>query len=46
VLAHEAAEIDKGAGIAMCCTFGDLTDAMWWRELQLPMRRWSGATGG
>ena len=26
VLAHHAAEPDKGAGIAMCCTFGDLTD--------------------
>ena len=26
VLAHPAAEPDKGAGIAMCCTFGDLTD--------------------
>lgn len=22
----------------MCCTFGDLTDVTWWRELQLPMR--------
>jgi valyl-tRNA synthetase len=38
VLPHRAAEMDKGAGIAMCCTFGDLTDVMWWRELQLPMR--------
>src|SRR5215203_156414 len=38
VLAHEAAEPDKGAGIAMCCTFGDLTDVTWWRELQLPAR--------
>lgn len=38
VLAHAAAEPDKGAGIAMCCTFGDLTDVMWWRELNLPMR--------
>ncbi|GAA1392982.1 valine--tRNA ligase [Luteococcus peritonei] len=38
VLAHSAAEKDKGAGIAMCCTFGDLTDVIWWRELQLPMR--------
>ncbi|MDN5797612.1 MAG: valine--tRNA ligase, partial [Intrasporangium sp.] len=38
VLAHHAAEMDKGAGIAMCCTFGDLTDVMWWRELQLPTR--------
>jgi valyl-tRNA synthetase len=38
VLAHRAAEMDKGAGIAMCCTFGDLTDVIWWRELQLPIR--------
>jgi valyl-tRNA synthetase len=38
VLAHPAAEMDKGAGIAMCCTFGDLTDVMWWRELRLPIR--------
>ncbi|HSU34818.1 MAG TPA: valine--tRNA ligase [Propionibacteriaceae bacterium] len=38
VLPHEAAEPDKGAGIAMCCTFGDLTDVTWWRELQLPAR--------
>ncbi|WP_040162925.1 valine--tRNA ligase [Nigerium massiliense] len=38
VLAHPAAEPDKGAGIAMCCTFGDLTDVTWWRELRLPTR--------
>ncbi|MDR1768138.1 MAG: valine--tRNA ligase, partial [Propionibacteriaceae bacterium] len=38
VLAHPAAEPDKGAGIAMCCTFGDMTDVQWWRELQLPTR--------
>ena len=38
VLAHPAAEPDKGAGIAMCCTFGDLTDVQWWRELALPTR--------
>jgi valyl-tRNA synthetase len=38
VLAHHAAEPDKGAGIAMCCTFGDLTDVQWWRELRLPAR--------
>ena len=38
VLAHRAAEPDKGAGIAMCCTFGDLTDVLWWRELRLPTR--------
>jgi valyl-tRNA synthetase len=38
VLAHHLAEPEKGAGIAMCCTFGDLTDVQWWRELQLPVR--------
>jgi len=45
VLAHTAAEPDKGAGIAMCCTFGDLTDVMWWRELQLPVRTLIGRDG-
>ncbi len=38
VVAHHLAEMDKGTGIAMCCTFGDLTDVQWWRELQLPVR--------
>ena len=37
-MAHPLAEIDKGSGILMCCTFGDLTDVIWWRELQLPTR--------
>lgn len=45
VLAHAAAEKDKGAGIAMCCTFGDLTDVQWWRELQLPVRTVIGRDG-
>ncbi|MBA2444075.1 MAG: valine--tRNA ligase [Nocardioidaceae bacterium] len=45
VLAHPAAEPDKGAGIAMCCTFGDLTDVQWWRELQLPVRTIIGRDG-
>jgi valyl-tRNA synthetase len=45
VLAHEAAEPDKGAGIAMCCTFGDLTDVQWWRELNLPVRTVMGRDG-
>ncbi|SDH34126.1 valyl-tRNA synthetase [Nonomuraea jiangxiensis] len=38
VLAHRLAEPDKGTGIAMICTFGDVTDVTWWRELQLPTR--------
>ena len=38
VHAHPLAEPDKGTGIAMICTFGDLTDVIWWRELDLPAR--------
>ena len=38
VVAHHLAEPDKGSGIAMICTFGDLNDVIWWRELQLPTR--------
>ncbi|WP_432478805.1 valine--tRNA ligase [Nocardioides sp. GXQ0305] len=45
VVAHHLAEPDKGAGIAMCCTFGDLTDVTWWRELDLPVRTLIGRDG-
>ncbi|MDX6372635.1 MAG: valyl-tRNA synthetase [Nocardioidaceae bacterium] len=45
VIAHHLAEMDKGAGIAMCCTFGDLTDVTWWRELDLPVRTVIGRDG-
>jgi valyl-tRNA synthetase len=45
VVAHPLAEMDKGAGIAMCCTFGDLTDVIWWRELDLPVRTIVGRDG-
>jgi len=38
VVAHRLASPDKGSGIAMICTFGDVTDVIWWRELQLPIR--------
>lgn len=45
VLAHPGAERERGAGIAMCCTFGDLTDVQWWRELKLPTRTIIGRDG-
>jgi valyl-tRNA synthetase len=45
VLAHTAAEPDKGSGMVMCCTFGDLTDVVWWRELQLANRTIIGRDG-
>ncbi|QKJ19350.1 valine--tRNA ligase [Microbacterium hominis] len=45
VLAHHLAQKDKGTGIAMICTFGDVTDIVWWRELDLPNRTILGADG-
>jgi len=38
VKAHALADPTKGSGIAMICTFGDITDVTWWRELALPVR--------
>ncbi|MQA28952.1 MAG: valine--tRNA ligase [Luteitalea sp.] len=38
VRAHALADPQKGSGIAMICTFGDITDVTWWRELNLPVR--------
>ncbi len=38
VLTHPLVEPDKGTGLVMVCTFGDLTDVVWWRELGLPVR--------
>ncbi len=38
VKAHTLADPEKGTGVAMICTFGDLTDVTWWRELQLDAR--------
>ena len=45
VLAHPLAQQDKGSGIAMICTFGDVTDIIWWRELDLPNRTIIGRDG-
>ena len=38
IRAHALADPEKGTGIAMICTFGDVTDVTWWRELSLPVR--------
>ncbi|MEX0985386.1 MAG: valine--tRNA ligase [Actinomycetota bacterium] len=38
VVAHALADPDKGTGAAQICTFGDVTDVVWWRELGLPAR--------
>jgi valyl-tRNA synthetase len=45
VLAHRLADPAKGTGLAMVCTFGDLTDVTWWRDLDLPARPVLGPDG-
>ena len=45
VLSHRLADPEKGSGIAMICTFGDVTDVIWWRELDLPVRTVIGRDG-
>ncbi|MSX93094.1 MAG: class I tRNA ligase family protein, partial [Actinobacteria bacterium] len=45
ILAHHLADPEKGTGIAMICTFGDITDVTWWRELNLPSRALLGFDG-
>ncbi len=38
VHAHPLADPEKGTGLVMVCTFGDLTDVTWWRDLALETR--------
>lgn len=45
IVAHHLAQPDKGTGVAMICTFGDVTDVVWWRELDLPNRAILGFDG-
>lgn len=45
VKAHHLAQQDKGTGLAMVCTFGDVTDVVWWRELDLETRPILGPDG-
>jgi len=37
ILADTLADPNKGTGIVMCCTFGDQTDVIWWRNHELPL---------
>ena len=45
ILAHHLADPEKGTGVAMICTFGDVTDVTWWRELNLPSHALIGFDG-
>lgn len=45
IFASEAVEKDKGTGILMICTFGDVMDVEWWRQQKLPLRQVIGRNG-
>jgi valyl-tRNA synthetase len=45
ILAHRLADPAKGTGLVMVCTFGDMTDVTWWRDLQLETRPVIGRDG-
>jgi valyl-tRNA synthetase len=45
ILTHPLVDPEKGTGLVMVCTFGDLTDVVWWRELGLPVRSVLGVDG-
>ena len=38
VLADERVDMEKGTGIVMCCTFGDMTDMEWQKAYNLPIK--------
>ncbi|MCP2322500.1 valyl-tRNA synthetase [Hamadaea flava] len=45
LLPHKDADPAVGTGLVMVCTFGDLTDVTWWRDLGLPIRAIVGRDG-
>ncbi|NUT19138.1 MAG: valine--tRNA ligase [Hamadaea sp.] len=45
VMPHKDADPAVGTGLVMVCTFGDLTDVTWWRDLALPIRAIVGRDG-
>jgi valyl-tRNA synthetase len=45
VLTHPLVDPEKGTGLVMVSTFGDVTDVTWWRELELPVRSVLGPDG-
>lgn len=45
ILPAEHADPEKGSGILMICTFGDVNDVNWWKKSQLPSRQILGLDG-
>ena len=38
IITDDRVDIEKGTGLVMCCTFGDIMDIDWWRDYNLPLR--------
>jgi valyl-tRNA synthetase len=45
ILAAEHADPEKGSGILMVCTFGDIHDVHWWKQSKLPLKQVIGLDG-
>lgn len=45
IVPSEHAEIEKGTGIMMVCTFGDAADVAWWKHSGLPLKQIIGLDG-
>lgn len=45
ILASEHAIAEKGTGIMMVCTFGDINDVNWWKNSNLPCKQIFSKTG-
>ena len=45
VIGDESVDIEKGTGIVMCCTFGDITDLEWVNKYNLETKSVVGADG-
>ncbi len=45
VRAAEIADPEKGTGIMMICTFGDINDVEWWKKSGLPLKQIIGKDG-
>lgn len=39
VITDDKVEMDKGSGVVMCCTFGDQTDALWYKLFNLEYKQ-------
>jgi valyl-tRNA synthetase len=45
IMPSEHADPEKGSGILMICTFGDINDVNWWKKSGLPTRQIMGLDG-